>query len=143
MHQPCVQITKEQITDLSKVWAWDGNAIFKPTKKELDNILFMETQITMDFNKPFDGSDIIPELDQKRLSRKLLDIYNVMKDSVWRTPDELTDILKMKDKRVNASSTSANLRNLRKKRFGFHTVEKQRKGDQSSGLWEYKLIPNK
>lgn len=100
-------------------------------------------QTTMDFNKPFDGSNIIPELDQKRLSRKLLDIYNVMKDSVWRTPDELTDILKMKDKRVNASSTSANLRNLRKKRFGFHTVEKQRKGDQSSGLWEYKLIPNK
>lgn len=42
MHQPCVQITKEQITDLSKVWAWDGNAIFKPTKNELDNILFVE-----------------------------------------------------------------------------------------------------
>ena len=40
------------------------------------------------------------------------------------------------------ASISAQLRHLRKVRFGGHTIEKRRKGSEKSGLWEYRLKVN-
>ena len=38
-----------------------------------------------------------------------------------------------------AASVSAQLRNLRKKQFGGHTINKRSRGDRSMGLFEYQL----
>ena len=37
------------------------------------------------------------------------------------------------------ASASAQLRHLRKPRFGSHTVEKRNRGAREFGLWEYRL----
>ena len=39
-----------------------------------------------------------------------------------------------------AASVSAQLRHLRKPRFGGHTVHKRRRGEPSNGLWEYRVF---
>ncbi len=42
------------------------------------------------------------------------------------------------------ASVSAQLRHLRKARFGAYVVEKRRRGPPGQGLWEYRVInPNK
>jgi hypothetical protein len=40
-------------------------------------------------------------------------------------------------------SISAQVRNLRKKDFGSHTIRKQRRGPSEKGLFEYQLIPKR
>ena len=58
-----------------------------------------------------------------------------MIDGTWRTLREIED-----NANAPAASASAQLRNLRKERFGSFTVEKRRRGDRTNGLFEYKLI---
>lgn len=94
----------------------------------------MQTQI--DFSTArFNGSDYVPELDDKRLRGQAKAIYDLMKDGVWRT-------LQTIERATNQpqASISAQLRHLRKERFGSHIVNKRRRGD--SGLFEYQLIIN-
>lgn len=85
----------------------------------------------------FDGSDIVPELDNERLTGQMLNIYNTMKSSEWKTLAEIE-----KETGHPQASISAQLRNLRKKRFGSHTVEKRRRGEEKNGLFEYRIILN-
>ena len=87
------------------------------------------------FNQRFDGSDIVQELDQKRLTGQILRVYNYMSDGRWRTLDELSSATV-----APHASVSAQLRNLRKERFGGLGIDKRRRGEPSDGLWEYKLI---
>jgi hypothetical protein len=84
----------------------------------------------------FNGSDYVPELDLVRLTGQTAKIYSLMKDQRWRTLYEI-------EFQVNApqSSISAQLRHLRKERFGGHTVNKRRRGIAEEGLFEYQLIP--
>lgn len=90
------------------------------------------------FNQPpgpeFDGSDYVPELDKKRLTGQMHDIFELMKDGEWRTLDEIAKILNHPQ-----ASISAQLRNFRKERFGGHKVNKRRRGDREAGLFEYQL----
>jgi len=88
----------------------------------------------IDFNKPFDGSDIVQELDQVRLSGQLKKIYDLMKDRKFRTLPEIEAATG-----IGQASASAQLRNLRKERFGSFTVNKQRRGEPGAGLFEYQL----
>ena len=88
-------------------------------------------------NKTFNGSDYVPILDDKRLTGQLKRIYDLMKDGKWRTLQEIRGITNDPE-----ASISAQLRHLRKERFGRHTVIKRRKGELSKGLFEYKLILN-
>ena len=91
------------------------------------------------FNNPrFDGPDYVPEFDQDRLKGQILRIYNCMKDEKWRTLPEIEEITGDPQ-----ASISAQLRHLRKPRFGNHTVNKRRRGEVSSGLWEYQLLMHK
>lgn len=85
----------------------------------------------------FDGSDYDPELDDHRLKPQYGQIFDLMRDSVWRT---LPDIAEATGYLV--SSISAQLRHMRKKRFGSHTVNKRCRGERDQGLWEYQLIVN-
>jgi len=90
------------------------------------------------FNQPdFSGSDYNPVLDKARLTGQIERIFNCMKDGEWRSLQEIESITG-----DGQASVSAQMRNLRKSKFGEHTVEKRRRGDRKSGLFEYQLIVN-
>jgi len=67
-----------------------------------------------------------------RLHAQQLRILAVMGDGNWRTLQEIAD-------RTNdpTPSISAQLRHLRKRRFGSHVVEKRHVG---CGLYEYRVV---
>jgi hypothetical protein len=85
----------------------------------------------------FNGSDYDPKYDDARLSNQLDRVFNCMKDGKWRGLEELVTLTG-----APHASISAQLRHLRKERFGGHIVEKRIKGDRTDGLYEYKLIIN-
>lgn len=85
----------------------------------------------MDFN----GSDYVDALDGARLSRQHERIRDLMVDGSWRTLEEIA--LACGDP---PASVSAQLRHLRKPRFGGWTVEKRLRSDRSRGLYEYRLL---
>lgn len=84
----------------------------------------------------FDGADYSPKHDKERLTGQILRVYDLMADRCWRTLDDIA--------RATGdphASVSAQLRNLRKKRFGGHTVNRRILGDRCRGLYEYQLVP--
>jgi hypothetical protein len=83
----------------------------------------------------FDGSDYDPEYDDVRLTGQALRIFNVMKDEVWRTLGEIEALTGDPQ-----ASISAQLRHLRKARFGGHIVRKRSRGEREHGLFEYQLL---
>ena len=83
----------------------------------------------------FDGPEYIPARDQKRLTGQAERIFNLMADGKWRSLPEIA-----RETGDPEASVSAQLRNLRKERFGSHTVNRRH---IYSGLFEYQLIPAK
>jgi hypothetical protein len=82
----------------------------------------------------FDGPVYEPKHDKVRLDRQHERIRELMRDRQWRTLNEIADATD-----DPAASISAQLRHLRKYRFGSWTVDKRRRGNESLGLWEYRL----
>ena len=80
----------------------------------------------------FNGADYQPERDNPRLTSQLQRIYTLMADGLWRP---LWEIAAETD--APEASISAQLRHLRKPRFGGHTVERRYIG---GGLYHYRLI---
>jgi len=80
----------------------------------------------------FDGSDYIPERDNPRLKGQLKRVWDVMKDGKQRTLKEIASITGDPE-----ASVSAQLRHLRKPRFGGHVVEK---GYVVDGIFIYWLV---
>ena len=68
--------------------------------------------------------------DCARLEGQTLRIYRLMIDGIWRTLEEI-----QRATGDPQASISAQLRHLRKGRFGSNIVDKQRRGNQ----WEYRL----
>lgn len=58
-----------------------------------------------------------------------------MMDHAWRTLDEISSLTG-----DPPASISAQLRHLRKERFGSHIVEKRRRGERETGLFEYRVF---
>jgi len=85
----------------------------------------------------FDGSNYIPELDRKRLGGQMREVFFMMDDGIWRTLRDISELTGFPE-----ASISAQLRHLRKEKFGSHIVNKRRRGDPKLGIWEYKLIVN-
>ena len=83
----------------------------------------------------FDGPDYVPKLDRARLTGQLERIYGVMQDGQWRTLRELAVAA-----RAPESSVSAQLRHLRKERFGSYVVEKRRREPLDAGIFEYRVL---
>ena len=79
----------------------------------------------------FDGIDYVPERDDVRLSGQLRRVFRVMRDRKWRTLHELAQATGDPE-----SSVSAQLRHLRKPRFGAYTVERRHLGQ---GLYSYRV----
>lgn len=88
----------------------------------------------MTYEPHFNGSDYQPELDFDRLSTQLDRILDLMIDGNWRTLDEIS-----RATGDPSASISAQLRHLRKPRFGSYTVDKRRRGTRIAGLFEYKV----
>lgn len=82
----------------------------------------------------FDGEDFDQKEDGKRLTGQILRVHEHMKSSEWQTLDEIAHATGDPH-----ASISAQLRNLRKERFGNHIISKRPRGDRGNGLWEYKL----
>ena len=80
----------------------------------------------------FDGDDYVKERDQERLSSQIIRVFELMKDGRWRTLDQIRKRLG-----VPQASASAQLRNLRKKRFGEHTIARRY---LVNGIYQYKLV---
>ena len=83
----------------------------------------------------FNGSDYNHERDGSRLSTQYWDLYNLMRDGERRTLNRIAIITGHPP-----ASISAQLRHMRKVRFGSNTVNKHHLG---KGLYEYELIINR
>src|SRR4051812_45812901 len=84
--------------------------------------------------KAFDGETYEPNRDHARMRGQLLAVYTLMLDGRWRT---LADI-----ERVTSGSQaaiSARLRDLRKEKYGSHTVNREHIVE---GLFKYQLVLN-
>jgi len=80
---------------------------------------------TARYEGPVNGADCA------RLEQQTMRIYTLMADCNWRTLSEIEQITG-----DPSPSISSQLRHFRKLRFGGHTVNKRRRGNQ----WEYQLI---
>lgn len=80
----------------------------------------------------FDGATYRRALDHERLGKQLLRVGHLMADGGWHTLREISH-------RTNdpEASVSARLRDLRKRKFGGHSVARERLQD---GLWRYRLV---
>jgi hypothetical protein len=83
----------------------------------------------------FAGDDYDPKHDDARLTGQIERVFELMKDGRWRTLGEIETATGDPQ-----ASISAQLRHLRKARFGGHDVEKRPRGDRDRGLYEYRLL---
>lgn len=88
----------------------------------------------VDFTPEFNGSDYDHAFDHARLSGQIKRVHDAMIDGVWRTLDEIAFLTG-----DPPASISAQLRHLRKKRFGSFIVDKRSRGEREHGLFEYRL----
>jgi len=84
----------------------------------------------------FDGAEYVRAVDDARLTGQIRRVFDLMRDGRWRTLDEIGGATG-----DPVASISAQLRHLRKPRFGQFRVEKQHRGEPDRGLWEYRLLP--
>lgn len=80
----------------------------------------------------FDGADYQPDRDDDRLGTQYADIFRLMADERWRTLPEISETTGHPP-----ASVSAQLRHMRKPRFGSHAVNRRYIRD---GLYEYQLV---
>ena len=90
------------------------------------------TQQTMWDGVRFNGSDYVADRDDDRLTGQLKRIWRCMRDGTPRSLHEIATITGDPE-----ASISAQLRHLRKPRFGGHTVTKTYEGN---GLYHYVLV---
>lgn len=79
-----------------------------------------------------DGTTYEPAHDGARLGRQLIGVLAAMRDGRWWTLRELARVAGGSE-----AGVSARIRDLRKRRFGAHQVERQRVG---RGLFRYRLL---
>ena len=82
----------------------------------------------------FNGQDYQPLRDDIRLTGQLLRIWGVVRRGDWLSLDRIATLTGDPQ-----ASISAQLRHLRKRRFGSHEVEKKHVG---AGLYLYRVLPN-
>ena len=89
----------------------------------------------------FDGATYEPEHDEVRLSGALMAVYDVLQDGKWWTLDQIRESIRFHHGKVySEAGVSARLRDLRKAKFGGHTIEHRRIEPAVRGLWEYRLM---
>jgi hypothetical protein len=91
--------------------------------------------LVIDVTADFDGAEYIRSADHDRLGVQIARVFGLMKDANWRTLSEIADAIT-----APQASVSAQLRHLRKPKFGAHQVNRRARGDRENGLFEYQLI---
>jgi hypothetical protein len=86
----------------------------------------------------FSGADYQPEIDFKPLIDQFKRIKNLMMDGRARTVDEIISAIKVPGKMDGANAVQAQLRNMRKPKFGGYTIVRNRRGETRES--EYRLI---
>lgn len=86
-------------------------------------------------DRAFSGPAYDPAFDHARLVGQMQRVYLVMRDGTWRTLREIAQLAGDPE-----ASVSAQLRHLRKARWGSNQVERRRRGGESSGLHEYRIV---
>lgn len=84
----------------------------------------------------FAGASYDPKEDDERLLNQIARVYSAMEDGTWRTLHEIEAITN-----DPPASISAQLRHLRKAKFGGYTVNRRTRGGRSEGLYEYQVLP--
>lgn len=79
----------------------------------------------------FDGADIVHSRDAARLAGQIDRVYNAMQFGHWFSLRQIASLTGDAE-----ASISAQLRNLRKARFGGHTINRRH---VKNGLYEYQL----
>lgn len=82
-------------------------------------------------DRDFDGATFDPVRDQERLAKQMIAVRQAMSDHEWHTLFQLSLATGAPE-----ASISARLRDLRKARYGSHTIERRY---VARGLWEYRL----
>jgi hypothetical protein len=85
-------------------------------------------------SEDFAGSTYSRTHDHQRLGSQLKAVYTAMLPGRWWTLAELTAMVP-----ASEASISARIRDLRKEKFGGHTVERRPRGERKNGLFEYRL----
>lgn len=80
----------------------------------------------------FDGADYDRERDRARLGAQIRRVFDLMRDGRWRTLESIAAATGDPH-----ASISAQLRHLRKAKFGCHVVNRRHVGN---GLYEYQLL---
>jgi transcription initiation factor IIE alpha subunit len=84
----------------------------------------------------FNGPEYQTIKDHTRLENQHERVKSAMSDHEWKTLEEIAELTG-----DPVASISAQLRHLRKARFGAYRVERQSRGDRDFGLFEYRLLP--
>lgn len=79
----------------------------------------------------FDGTTI-QKGDEERLGKQYKSVFDLMKDGIERTPEEMEEATGYR-----WSSINARLRDMRKPKFGSHTVLRESYGH---GIFGYRLL---
>ena len=80
----------------------------------------------------FDGSTYEADRDHSRLTTQMQRVAQAVSDGAWHTLSELAQ-----KSHGSEAAVSARLRDLRKPKFGGHTVEREYVGN---GLWMYRVL---
>lgn len=83
----------------------------------------------------FNGPAYDAGIDRARLTHQHLRIRELMLDGTWRTLAEISATTG-----DPPASVSAQLRHLRKPRFGQWLLDRRKRGDRKRGLFEYRLL---
>lgn len=81
----------------------------------------------------FDGETYDEDRDGERLGAQLLAVRDAFLDRQWHYLADLATAA-----HASEASVSARIRDLRKRRFGGYTIEREY---VSGGLWRYRMIP--
>ena len=90
----------------------------------------MQQQSLLDW-VPIGGTTFNHTFDAERLACQARKVYDLMRDSQWRTLSEIRELISQPE-----ASISARLRDLRK--LGL-TVERRRRGNPKQGIHEYRV----
>tara|TARA_Y100000310_G_scaffold329912_1_gene400602 strand:+ start:693 stop:1232 length:540 start_codon:yes stop_codon:yes gene_type:complete len=84
----------------------------------------------------FDGSDYVPDRDDARLTGQLLRVFEFLKNGKWRTLSQIE--FHTGDPQA---SISAQIRHLRKERFGSYDLQRRLHPHRSRRTYQYRLSP--
>lgn len=105
------------------------------TTREGQTTLFQQHPLRGVGKNDFEGSDYDAKKDKARLTGQILRVWNCMKDGHPRTLQQIKAVTGDPE-----SSISAQLRHLRKDKWGGHEVEKKR---GFGGTWMYRIKTQK